>query len=300
MTSSSAAPALSVVIICYNMAREIPRTIRSFSPSMQRGMVAGDYELILIDNGSTRPFDETVVSALAPNLSIHRMAHPAPSPVPAINLGLELARGELVGVCIDGARMASPGLLACAMSAGKVHRRPVIGSLSFHLGPEVQMSSVAKGYDQTVEDRLLAQSGWESDGYRLFDISVFAGSSEAGWFVLPAETNALFMPAGLWREMGGYDPGFVTPGGGLANLDAWRRACALPDSRVVMLLGEATFHQVHGGVATNAAVSPWTSFHEEYVRLHGEPYAKPRRTPWLFGPVHPAIQRSLKASVSGD
>jgi hypothetical protein len=41
------------------MARELPRTIRSLSPIMQRGIDPADVEVILIDNGSTEPFDET-------------------------------------------------------------------------------------------------------------------------------------------------------------------------------------------------------------------------------------------------
>ena len=44
-----------------------------------------------------------------------------------------------------------------------------------------------------------------------------------------------------------------TPGGGFVNLDLWCRALELPGIRPVVLLGEGTFHQLHGGVATNAA-----------------------------------------------
>jgi len=36
------------------MARELARTIKSFSPSMQQGVDAEDYELIVVDNGSAR------------------------------------------------------------------------------------------------------------------------------------------------------------------------------------------------------------------------------------------------------
>jgi glycosyltransferase involved in cell wall biosynthesis len=291
-------PKLSVVIIGYNIARELPRTIRSFSPLMQRQIDPADYELILVDNGSTAPFDAEALLHSASNLRILEAPAPSPSPVDAINLGLEAARGDLVGVCIDGARMTSPGLLACALQAAQLHPRPVIGSLAFHLGPEVQMESVRKGYDQAREDALLAQSGWEADGYRLFDISVFAGSSSGGWFVLPAETNALFLRAAHWRELGGYDCRFQSPGGGLANLDVWRRACDDPSGELIMLLGEATFHQVHGGVATNAAASPWEAFHEEYVRLRGAPYAKSRRAPRFFGSFTPHALPSLRASVA--
>ena len=291
-------PKLSVIIIGYNMARELPRTIRSFSPLMQRGIDADDYELILVDNGSTAPFDAEALLRGAKNLRILNASAPSPSPVGAINLGLEAARGDLVGVCIDGARMASPGLLANALIAARLHPRPVIGSLSFHLGSEVQMESVRKGYDQATEDALLAQSGWEEDGYRLFDIAVFAGSSRGGWFVLPEETNALFLRARHWRDLGGYDAGFQSPGGGLANLDAWRRACDDPSGELIMLLGEATFHQVHGGVATNASTSPWEAFHAEYVRLRGAAYAKSARTPLFFGGFNQHATASLRASLA--
>ena len=277
------APKLSVVIIGYNMARELPRTIQSFSPSMQRGIASSDYELIVIDNGSTHPFDEAELLRLAPNLTVQYMQGATVSPVPAINVGLERARGELVGVCIDGARMASPGLLAAAMTASKLHSKPVVGTLAFHLGKEAQELSVRKGYDQAAEDAMLAQSNWEQDGYRLFEISTFAGSSSEGWFETPAESNAIFMQAEHWRELGGYDPAFVTPGGGLANLDIWVRACEDPCAELIMLLGEATFHQVHGGVATNSPVTKWDLFHEEYVRLRRKPFRKPARKPLLVG-----------------
>ena len=48
-------PDLSVVVIGYRMERELPRTLRSLSPAMQRGIKAEQYEIILIDNGSPEP-----------------------------------------------------------------------------------------------------------------------------------------------------------------------------------------------------------------------------------------------------
>lgn len=278
-----APPKLSVIVVGYNMARELPRTIRSLSPQMQRGIDSRDYEVILIDNGSTRPADEAELRRYLPDLVMHRLADATVSPVHAINFGLTLARGELVGVMIDGARMASPGLLANALAASRRHARPVIGTLSFHLGPAVQMESVKRGYNQTVEDELLAQSGWKNDGYRLFSISSFAGSSAGGWFELPAESNALFLRAEHWRELGGFDERFVTPGGGFANLDIWSRVCADPEGELIMLLGEATFHQVHGGIATNNPTPPQGLFNDEYVRIRGAPYTRPARRPQYFG-----------------
>lgn len=288
---------LSVVVISYNMKRELPRTIRSLSAAMQRDIGAEEYEIVIVDNGSTEPFEHDRCRQLGGNISIHRVAKATPSPVPAINHGLALARGELIGVMIDGARMASPRLLATALEAARLHRRPVIGTLAFHLGTDVQMRSVANGYCQNVEDALLASVDWTADGYRLFTISVFAASSADGWFVIPAETNALFLTREHWQALGGYDPAFVTPGGGLVNLDTWSRACADPTGRVILLLGEATFHQVHGGIATNATVSNWPLFHDEYRRLRGGDYVQPAGTPLLVGRLQPAVLASVNSSA---
>jgi hypothetical protein len=295
--SRSSIPKLSVIVIGYNMARELPRTIRSLSPTMQRDIEPGDYEVILIDNGSTQTCDEDELRRLLPGLVVHRLQNATVSPVPAINFGLAVARGDLVGVCIDGARMASPGLLSKALAASRLHGRPVIGTISFHLGPDVQMESIKHGYNQAIEDELLAGSGWETDGYRLFTISVFAGSSAGGWFELPAESNAVFLRAEHWRALGGWDEGFATPGGGLVNLDTWARVCADPTGELIMLLGEATFHQVHGGVATNNLNPPFELFHEEYRRLRGRPYERPTRQPLYFGTLPETLRTSLKFSL---
>jgi glycosyltransferase involved in cell wall biosynthesis len=83
-------PKLSVVVVGYNMARELPRTIRSLSPSMQRGIEAQDYEIILVDNGSTQAFDEDELRRALPGLIVHRMPQATVSPVPAINVGLSV------------------------------------------------------------------------------------------------------------------------------------------------------------------------------------------------------------------
>jgi glycosyltransferase involved in cell wall biosynthesis len=99
---------LSLIVISFNMRRELPRTIRTLSPSMQRGLGSADYEIIVVDNGSTEMFDVDECRRWVPEIAIHRMPDPSPSPVGAINRGLTLATGDLVGVFIDGARMASP------------------------------------------------------------------------------------------------------------------------------------------------------------------------------------------------
>src|ERR1043165_7511577 len=132
-------PRISVVLVAHNMQREIPRTLRSLAPDYQRGIAAEDYEVILVDNGSTRPLDEELCRSFGLRLLVHRIDPAPPSPARAINQGLALAKGELIGAVIDGARMASPGLLGMAMRASRLHDRPVVATLGFHLGPEIQM-----------------------------------------------------------------------------------------------------------------------------------------------------------------
>lgn len=266
---------LSVIVTAFNMARELPRTLKTLSASMQRGIYEHDYEVIVVDNGSSVPFDRELCRQMCPNVRFMDYPPGRVSPVMAINEALSAAQGQVIGVFIDGARMASPGLLSAALD-GVTAQNHVVGTLSFHLGHEVQMLSVQKGYDQAAEDALLAQAGWEADAYRLFDISVPGGSSAEGWLSLPAETNAVFMDRAMWAQLGGFDPAFVSPGGGLANLDLWARACHAPGAEVVMLLGEATFHQVHGGVATNAPVSRWDEFNREYAAIRGHGFERPR------------------------
>jgi glycosyltransferase involved in cell wall biosynthesis len=299
-------PKLSIVVCAYNMPRELPRTIRSLSTAMQRGVRSSDYEIIVVDNGSTKPFDEDECRQWDADLRVLRIppGSASPSPAHAINASIEQARGSLVGVMIDGARLASPGLVKFAIMADALAERPVILTLGFHLGTEVQMTSVANGYNQQQEDLLLTQANWTEDGYRLFNISVFAGSSDNGWFGTINESNAIFLRRELWRELGGFDERFQSPGGGLVNLDTLARAVTLPRVSVITLLSEGTFHQVHGGIATNAAQHPWAAFHTEYKAIRGHDFSPPAYQSLYLGsvptPALASIGRSAQMSLTQE
>jgi hypothetical protein len=289
---------LSVIVISYNMKREIPRTLLSLSSDCQMGIREDDYEILVVDNGSTKPFDRAECQKIAANLRFFDSPIISDSPVGAVNHGLREASGKLVGVLIDGARLASPGLLSTALTASRVNPRAILGTLGFHIGPDVQMKSVLNGYDAEEEDALLSSVRWQEDPYRLFKISVLAASSGDGWFAPISESNALFMTKEMWDELGGYDDRFRLPGGGLANLDIWCRACEMEDAELIVLLGEGTFHQIHGGVATNATESPWEMFHGEYLKITGKKFSRPQIRPLLVGRVPDQALPSIEWSAA--
>lgn len=287
-------PKLSIIVIAYNMARELPRTVQSLSTSMQLDLKQNEYEVIVVDNGSSNKFDKGLCKQLCPNIRYIDMPSGRISPCHAINTGIAAARSDFVGVMIDGARMASPRLLASAIDVASLDEHAVIGTLSFHLGSQVQNKAMLEGYDQKVEDTLLNSVAWQDDGYRLFDISVPANSSREGWFTLPDETNALFMHKQCWYDLDGFDEAFDIAGGGLANLDTWKRACELADNTILMLLGEATFHQFHGGVATNAVEPKWPVFNQHYASLRGAKYTKADITPLCVGKLNSKAKSAVE------
>jgi glycosyltransferase involved in cell wall biosynthesis len=293
-------PSLSVVVVVYDMARELPRTLKSLSPAYQRGVEADDYDVVVVDNGSPEPLDAAMLAAFPGRLRSIRIESASPSPVLAANHGLAQAEGELVGMMIDGARLASPGLLATARAATRLADRPVITTPAWHLGPVKHMRAAEVGYDQAVEDEMLADSGWESDGYELFAVSTLSGSSGRGIFGPMGESNGLFLRRSLWNELGGYDERFALPGGGLANHDLYRRACAADQAELIVLLGEGTFHQIHGGAATSRRFS-WDEQHAEYVQItgaaHQPPQNRPRYLGTLPGSLLPHVAHSTRLAI---
>jgi glycosyltransferase involved in cell wall biosynthesis len=287
---------LSVVVVAYDMARELPRTLWSLSPARQRNIGADEYEVIVVDNGSPQPVDPGLAAGFDARLRLERI-DPAPrSPACAANHGLLLAEGDLVGLIIDGARLASPGLLAEARRAACLAPRPIVTAPAFHLGPVRHMDAAEVGYDQAEEDRLLAESGWEADGYRLFQIGTPAGSWGRGLFGPAGESSSLFCPLATWDELGGLDERFSLPGGGLVNHDLYRRACALEGAELIVLLGEGTFHQFHGGAATTRRHS-WDEMHAEYLEITGRRHQPPDNPPLYVGRARPALLPLLERSA---
>jgi glycosyltransferase involved in cell wall biosynthesis len=279
---------LSVVVVAYEMSRELPRTLRSLAPDYQRGIGAEDYEVVLVDNGSKDELDAAMLARFPGHIRATRIFPAPPSPAHAANVGLSMAEGDVIGLMIDGARMASPGLLAHALLAARLAERPVIATLAWHLGPTLHMQAAEVGYDQDAEDRLLAEIDWKADGYRLFEVSTLAASSRPGWFSPLGESSALFLNREMWSSLGGLDERFEIPGGGRVNHDIYRRACSAENARLIVLLGEGTFHQTHQGAYTSRRFGRREA-NAEYEALRGEPFSRPPNEPLYLGTVPPEV-----------
>lgn len=290
------------MVAVYDIPREAPRTLHSLSAAYQRHIHPDDFEIIVVDNGSPVPLSAEIVQALPGNFRLIRIDDALPSPAQALNRGLAEARGRTIGVMIDGARLATPGLLHFACHAARIHDKAVVATLGWYLGPDLQWRAMESGYDRATEDALLESIRWPEDGYRLFEIGVLDESSIDGWFKPIAESNALFLRREFWEELGGLDERFDSPGGGLLNLDTFNRAVETKDAELMILLGEGTFHQVHGGTNTNSSLEGqhenWLRWGGQYEAIRGRPYAtaRPRNHPTLVGtlpgPMLPHLVRS--------
>jgi hypothetical protein len=276
---------LSIVVNFYNNRREAMNTLYSLTRTYQRDAHAIDFEVIALDHGSSLPLNEADVRAFGPEFQYRFFETKSVSPAAAVNAACREARGEQLLVIVDGAHILSPGIYALAQRAFAQFSSVFLASVSFHLGPKQQNESMLEGYDQQAEDRLLARSGWREDGYRLYTIAGSFADPGMGWFGCAYEAGCFGIGKEDYLALGGFDERFVSRGGGLVALDFFQRAVARARGDYVMLLGEGSFHQFHGGVASNApkTAHPWKEFHEEYVRIRGKPFARIPRRPFYFG-----------------
>lgn len=273
---------LSVIIVAYNMRREVPRSVRSASVPYQQNIAEEDYEILVVENGSSEPLDAGALEAIAPNVRYLPLDNPPPSPAFAINEAVDRARGEVLAIMVDGAHMLTPKVLFYGLAPFSYQRNPVVSTPPFFLGPGAQPDTVPLGYSRAEEDALLESIGWPQDGYRLFDIGVpyrynFAnGPPKLFWFVRRFESNCLFVRRDSFFAVGGCDLRFDIPGGGCLLPDLCRELGELPDAHLVQLMGEASFHQVHGGVSTSVSREQqqllWEQYTTQYEAIRGRSY----------------------------
>lgn len=279
---------VSIIVIFHNMRREAPRTLLSLTTSYQLDTTTNQYEVIVIDSNSTAPLDKSWVLSLGSNFRYYKFSSPYPSPCQALNFAIKHAKHKYVMCCIDGARILSPAIISLTRQALELHKHPFIYTLGMHLGPQPQNILIEKGYNKQDEDLLLSTIDWKNNGYQLFDISSVALSSKLGFYSKLSESNCFTTKKKDLLSMGGFNEKFTSPGGGLANLEIFNHFMNTQKYQPIMLLGEATFHQIHGGVATNVPMNkhPFNKMLREYKNIFGNDYTSIYRSPLYFGRIH--------------
>ena len=290
---------LSLVVASYDMARELPRTVCSITRPYQQDIDSLDYEIVVVDNGSPARPDAAALEAMAPGVTVVRADRAEASPAQAVNQAVDATRGRHVGIILDGARMVTPGVLALARLALTMDPDALVTTMAWHLGPDHQSRSILAGYDAEEEDRLLTSIGWPADGHRLFEIAALAAANPRGFAGPINESCCTFLSRDRFEALGGYEESFTSPGGGYVNLDFFTRALELVNTSLVVLLGEGSFHQVHGGAATNSGDPVETDrvFSAEYEAIRGRSYVRPEVDPIYIGRLPCTATRWIDVKV---
>jgi cephalosporin hydroxylase len=291
---------LSVVVVFYNMRREARRTLHSLSRAYQEGIDGTTYEVIAVENGSDddQKLDESFVRDFGPEFRYVDLGDEArPSPVHALNRGIALSRGRVVALMIDGAHVLTPGVLRFGLQGLATYGPAIVATQQWYVGPGQQGEAMDDGYDQALEDRLFHRIQWPSNGYRLFEIGHFVG--ERDWLDGVWESNCLFVSRRQLEQVGGFEESFTTPGGGYANLEIYERLGTSTDVTVCSILGEGSFHQVHGGTTTNQADgerrrSRVFGYGREYAELRGRAFRGPGKPIHFVGRITTGAARRTK------
>ncbi len=294
-------PKLSIILIVYKMADQAERTIRSLCPPYQRGVETKDYEVIVVENRSDWILGEQRAKQVASNVRYFLRDEKERTPVHAINFGVSQASASHVSIMIDGARMVTPGIVRLAIDAFRIAPEAAVSAPGYHIGEKLQQVAVNEGYNETIEAGFLQRIEWPSEGYRLFEIAVLSGSCRAGFFQSNYESNFIATSIKKWHALGGMDSRYNDFGGGMANLDFYKRLLESADTPFYLLYGEGSFHQFHGGVTTGTLKDErdriFKQLDDQDIAIRGNNRSAPTVRPILFGEAHPSVYRFIRDSL---
>ena len=213
-------------------AREAARTLHSLSRAYQQGIDDLDYEVIVVENGSTpdQRLGEEFVAQLRPRVPLHRPRRRGRRPrrCTRSTAGIAASRGRARRADDRRRPRAHPGRAALRHARARRPTRRRSSPPSSGTSARASRATPSRdGYDQALEDQL-------------FDADRVAGRR------LPAvrdrplhrrprlvrrhrgRATASSCPRTLLEQVGGFDESFSMPGGGYANLEllraAWRRS----------------------------------------------------------------------------
>jgi hypothetical protein len=295
------APKVSILVVIYRMSRQAENTLYSLSAKHQWNVREEDYEIVAVENRSDDVLGEERARAQGGNVRYFLRDEPTQTPVFALNFAFEQSRAPLVGLIIDGARMVTPRVVEHVLMAQKLAPHPLVAVPGYHVGPEEHHKNVTAGYDASVEAGLLEQIDWKNNGYGLFDVSCFSGANDKGFLSPMLESNCIFCTRESFEKIGRADERFLTPGGGSVNIHIYAKLAKLPESKFIVLPGEGSFHQFHGGVTTAEIADREAVLESHRVELraiNGGKFEGVHREPMLLGTVPGEAQEYLKVSAA--
>jgi cephalosporin hydroxylase len=205
---------------------------------------------------------------------------------------------------IDGAHVLTPSVLHFGLLGLETYAPAIVATQQWYIGPGQQPEAMSEGYDQAYEDRLFRRINWPESGYRLFEIGHFVGGRD--WLDGMWESNCMFVTRAQLEQVGGFDESFSMPGGGFANLDLYERLGSSPDVTVVSIIGEGSFHQLHGGVTTNKAEADERQnrifgYREHFADLKGRRFRGPGKPIHYVGRIgSPEARRTRPRRLTAD
>ena len=289
MTSSpTSKPLISLVVVVYDMVAPAMNTLYSLSSNYQQDVSEDEYEVIIIENRSNNNLDPAAVAELGDNFHYHLRDEPGVSPVAAANEGLHLCRGQYIAMIIDGARMLTPRVVKWAKQAYRLSRDSLTMVPGYHIGDREQQLHDKTTYNQQTEQRWLDELNWKDEGYRLFQSCHPSPGNKYGFLHPFMECSCLFAHASHFKRINGINQQFDLSGGGSVNLHLLRSLGMHGQMQAVILAGEGSFHQLHGGVTTSSRADRedlLKKFSDQLNALWDGQFHALRREPLLLGTV---------------
>lgn len=267
-------PLLDIVICTFNMRLELANTLQSMLPPYQKEVSIESFNILIVDNGSVDGTTSAEFESMSPNIRFYTYPETTRSPAQAINWVIDnFSTAKYLMICIDGARLFSPLIIKKSMEVVDFIPNSFIYTLGYHIGSKTHMVLSDEGYTISEARNFLNSIDWKKNSAVLKNNSVLAGSSRGGYFSDVTESNAFCIRRSDIDRIGAYHEGFLSPGGGLCNLEIFERLVMDSATINVCLLEEGTYHQYHGGAATAKKVKQ-SIFADEYERLIGRKYVK--------------------------
>ena len=292
---------LSVVVVFHNMRREAARTLHSLSRAYQRGhrgsRLRGDRgreRLRRTTSGSAR-----TSSQLRPRVPLPRPRRRRDALAGARAQPRHRGVARRVARADDRRRPCAHAGRAALRDAGPAHlrpgrRRPRSSGTS---GPGQQNEAMDGATTRTTRTGSSSRSGGRR---RLPAVRDRPLHRRPRLVRRPVGEQLHLRAAGAARPGRAVDESFSMPGGGFANLDLFERLAATPGVTVVGILGEGSFHQLHGGTTTNEPDvgerhARLMAYREHYEQIRKRPFRGPGKRRHYVGSVSGAARRTPPA-----